>query len=381
MHKHFPVEYLPFLQYSVEQTFRNIVYKQMYKIAREVLGVKTSFFIDTTLNFRFHYPFQLEYKSKLRRDVYRCLKLENYYEADDEFKTALVESKNYRRDKSDITKVEYFGNVPASVYHHSPHRDTWFSHSTRGLNLWWAITDVDDKNGLVLYPDVSKYDLKHHKRPAYVLDRYRLGAPVMPRVKPGELLIFDPEILHSSRINTSTTTRIVFSGRINLRKPKFYAKAYDLKEPYWIKSQDLKKNRLDNVQLFPSRDNLSTETKQKILKEHKPEVIRIHTKLKKNKSYKVRKIENRYIERFVNQIEFEDAKLAFLKEGTKLYAFSALCPHFKFNLTNGYLFENNITCQGHGLMFNIRTGKSTCGAFKIETYKIVKKDKYYWLET
>ena len=38
------------------------------------------------------------------------------------------------------------------------------------------------------------------KRPAYVKDQYDLGDFEIPRLKRGELLLFDSEILHASRI-------------------------------------------------------------------------------------------------------------------------------------------------------------------------------------
>ena len=68
-------------------------------------------------------------------------------------------------------------------------------------------------------------------------------------------------------------------------------------------------------------------------------------------------------------------------KNNKLYVFNTLCPHLKFNLKNGFLSKNKLTCQGHGLEFNLDTGKSLCGGFKIKTYKIIKKDSYYFLKT
>ena len=40
------------------------------------------------------------------------------------------------------------------------------------------------------------------KRPAYVKDQYDLGDFEIPKLKSGELFLFDSEILHASRINT-----------------------------------------------------------------------------------------------------------------------------------------------------------------------------------
>ena len=109
---------------------------------------------------------------------------------------------------------------------------------------------------MMLFRKVTNYELEHEKRPAYIKDQYDLGDFEIPKLKSGELLIFDSEILHASRINTSNKTRIVFSGRVNITRPKFYNRSYDFKEPYWIRSEDAKNKEFNKVVVLKERKRI-----------------------------------------------------------------------------------------------------------------------------
>jgi Protein involved in biosynthesis of mitomycin antibiotics/polyketide fumonisin len=227
MHEYFSANYIPFLQFALNKKLKKLLYKQIFEIIKFSLKTKNDFYVDQTLNFRIHYPFKIAKKSSISRSVYRGINLENFKNSDMEINQSISKSQDYVMDKSDTTKVSYFGRLPVTCYTHSPHRDTWFGHSINGLNLWWGITDVNTKNGVILYRDVAKYNLKHLKQPAYVEDIYDLGKSVVPKLNSGDLLVFDPEILHATRLNTSEMTRIVFSGRIDFKKPRFDSKILD----------------------------------------------------------------------------------------------------------------------------------------------------------
>ena len=85
---------------------------------------------------------------------------------------------------------------------------------------------------------------------AHIKDFYNLGKVYKPKLKSGELLIFNPEILHATHLNTGDSTRVVFSGRIEINKPKFYNKGFQIKEPYWIKSNDVMNKNYNNLYLY-----------------------------------------------------------------------------------------------------------------------------------
>ena len=88
IHKFFPVEYAPFLQHLVKKNLKKKIYDQIYLVTKNNLKIEGNFYIDRTLNFRMHYPYEIEKKSKLTRQIYRCMNLGNYKKAEDEFRLA-----------------------------------------------------------------------------------------------------------------------------------------------------------------------------------------------------------------------------------------------------------------------------------------------------
>jgi nitrite reductase/ring-hydroxylating ferredoxin subunit len=379
IHEFFPVEYIPFLQYAVHEDLKNILHRQMFQIVDIDLNFKNQFFLDQSLNFRFHYPYENEKKSKLTRKIFRCLNLKNYKNSKKEFNLAKEKSKKHKLDESDISKINYFKTNNNSLYLHSPHRDTWFAHSTKGINFWWGISDVTDLNGMMLFTKVTNFDLEHEINPAYVKDLYNLGKFVVPNLKSGDLLLFDAEILHASKINTSNDTRVVFSGRINITAPKFYEYTRQVKEPFWLNSKDVKIGNFSNLLVFKREKKNIVKKKLKKLKKNKLKIIDFHEKFTKNKKYKIVKINNNG-KSLKLLLKFKNKKIAFIKNEEDTYAFEAMCPHLGYNLINSDISEGKVRCQGHGLEFDLKSGSSFCAKFKLRNYKIIKKTNYYYLQ-
>ena len=375
MHKVFSVDYLPFLQFALNKKLKNTMYEFLFNVGKHDLNIKKSFFIDKTLNFRFNYPYKIKIRSKISRKIYRSINLDNYNNASKELN--LAKKANYKYDNSDLTKIEYFKSTNNSLYLHSPHRDTWFAHSTKGLNLWLAISQVKDDNGMLLYPEVFKYNYQHDKNPAYIKDFYNLGKVYKPTLKSGELLIFNPEILHATHLNTGDSTRVVFSGRIEINKPKFYNKGFQIKEPYWIKSNDVMNKNYNNAIIIKREKENFIIDKKKLLKKQKIKKINFDYNFEKNNHYKIFSINKKINKKIL--LNFKNISIGILKKKKILYAFNALCPHLKINLLNSEIKKDTIICQGHGVEFDLNKEKSSCGHFNFKKYKIQKRDKYYYI--
>lgn len=379
IHNYFPVEHLPFLQNFLEKKLNKIIFSQIFMVAKKNLKIKNNFYIDKSLNIRIHYPFEVEKKSKLTRQIYRCINLNKFKEAEKEMIEAKKKSLSYKLDNNDKSKIEYFNTINESVCLHSPHRDTWFGHSTEGINLWWAVTPARELNGLMLFKDVYKFNLEHEIRPAYVKNKYNLGKTTIPNVEAGELLIFDPEILHASRLNTSDDTRIVISGRINEKKPKFYGYSKENKEPFWLFSEDVK-NKIFNKEFIFKREkkNIIKIKKNKLKNEVK--LINLKVKLLPKNKYKL--CQTKLIKNLKKvEINFENSKIGLIKKNSKFYAFNRICPHLKFNLLNTEGEKNHVICPGHGLKFNYLNGNSTCKKFKIKTFQVLTQKGNCYLKT
>lgn len=382
LHKNFPVDYIPFLQFSLDEKLRNNLIRGIYDVGKNNLRYN-EFYIDKELNFRIVYPYETSLKSKLSRSLYRSIELKNFRNAERELFLAEKKSKNYKPQYSDKKKQEYFKGLPVPCYGHSPHRDTWFGHTYGALNLWWSITGVSSETGLVMYREVNKYDLKHTEEPMYVTDDQYLGKPTILDMEDGDLLIFDPEILHGTKLITrSDTTRIVFSGRLNKNKPKFYkmTKAYEY--PDWYFSSDISKNINNKIYNFLRKDH-STETPEKIYKKNdfKIKKININENINFKKKYKIGDLtdfdkRNRY------KIIFKNYNISLIFENNNFFAFKSECPHLGFDLTTSFYDKDKgrLVCNGHAADFD-KDGNSGCKLLKLKTFNVIKQDNVIYLNT
>ena len=145
----------------------------------------------------------------------------------------------------------YHNNLPFA-WSHGPHSDSWFGHSYDGINLWWAYDGVTDENGVTLYPDhvgLDLVDLDVIKEPPYVNKEVSVGVPYVPNLKKGEILAFNSELLHGTRVNTSNKTRISISTRINPYLPKFNKDVFRFVK-LWAYSSNI--NLLEKEERLPS---------------------------------------------------------------------------------------------------------------------------------
>ena len=382
LHHFFSPDYLPFLTNLLNEKFNKSMYKQIYQTASKDLKLKNkTFYIEKENNYRIHYPFKVARRSKLTRQVYRLLNLKNYENADEELSKCIKNQSKYIMEKKDLDGISYFGKLPVPATGHSPHRDTWFGHTFNALNLWWSISNVTERTGVILYNQINRYDLQHEKNPAYIKkDKHYTGKTKVISMNDGELLVFDPEILHASRIITNDQTRIVFSGRINENKPKFYKKSGNVEFPHWFRSDDIKNDTFSKIYTFYRKNNSIYPLQKKNLKIVKFEKKIIKEKIKFGKKYKIFRKDK--IDKEKNyKIIFKNYEISLVFRGGKFYVFKSRCPHLNFDLSLGHFDKSVVTCPGHGLKFDLRNGNSECNLFKIKVFRIFLEENYYYLQT
>lgn len=382
MHLYFSPEYLPFLEATLKKKFNDSMYKQIFYVGKNnlLLNKENVFYIDKSINYRIIYPFNIAVKSKIKRSTYRLLNLENYKRAKNEINNAIKKQATYKMSKSDLNKVKYFKNLPTICFGHGPHRDTWFGHTFSALNLWWSITGVTEKTGVTVYKDVNKFELDHDNDPPYVKTEQYLGKPKTISLKDGNLLVFDPEILHATRLNASNQTRIVFSGRINTIKPTFYKKSKASEYPYWIFSKDLEVGNYNKIHTFFRKNNSIVKPYRKRVGKRKDIVVKINNKFISNSKFKL--IEMKKINKNLSyKIKFINTTLCMIFIKNELKIFNIKCPHLQADLSNGYFEKNHVICPGHQLTYNLKNGKSTCKNFKIKLFKTKIENNYLFLQT
>ena len=380
IHHYFPVDYIPFLNFLLKKKTEKQIYRFIASTAHEDLKIKKPFYIDKVANYRVHYPFSVAKKSRLSRSVFRLLNLNNFKNPEYEIKNSIKNKSNYKLEETDKSKINYFGRLPVPCYGHSPHRDTWFGHTFGAINLWWSVAGVTKRTGLLLYPKVNKYHLNHSINPSYVEDGYKLGKITSIGLNDGDVLAFDPEILHGTRLNNSDDTRIVFSGRLNPEKPKFYKNTMAAEYPHWLRSDEVLTGNYNKTFTFYRKDNLSNPKKEKLLKKEVLPNVKINEKILSNKEFKFRNSKNIKNQKLFKLI-FKNVDLTVIKKNNKYFAFNSLCPHLKYDLSFGHVENVKITCPGHGLKFDVSKGLSECKLFKLKKYNIKLKKDFFHLTT
>ena len=74
---------------------------------------------------------------------------------------------------------------------------------------------------MTLYPEHAYKDTAYDPESMYASYSENLGKNITLEMNVGENFIFDPELLHSTRINTSDETRIVLTLRLSDKEPLF----------------------------------------------------------------------------------------------------------------------------------------------------------------
>ena len=382
MHLYFNPDYISFLSLLLKKEMNDCLSKQIFHVGKNnlCLDKKNSFYIDQTINYRIVYPFEYAKKSKITRSVYLSLDLKNYKNADLEINNAIKKAKKYSMAKSDLNKLSYFKNLPITCHGHGPHRDTWFGHTFGALNLWWSITGVNKESGLILYPKATDFEIKHIKDPAYLAPNQYLDAPKTIALRDGDLLVFDPEILHATKLNTSNQTRIVFSGRINKNKPKFYNETEAVEFPHWYSSKDFLLNKFHKTHFFYRKNHSVKPPKKRKFNGKNYIEIKIDKKLKSNSKYKIINQKN-IIQKKLYKVRFKNLDLCMVVVDSRARVFFSKCPHLGIDLSDGFLDKKKIICPGHALSFNLDNGKSKCKSLKLRLYKVKKEKKQFYLYT
>ena len=79
-------------------------------------------------------------------------------------------------------------------------------------------------------------------------------------------------------------------------------------------------------------------------------------------------------------VQFENTRVLVLRDGDELRAFSALCPHQGYHLDDGHHDKAVLTCPGHGLEFDTKTGRSKLDRFKLRTFDVFERDGQIFLK-
>ncbi len=201
---------------------------------------------------------------------------------------------------------------------HGPHKDSWRYHPNNTINVWIALTDVNNLNGMFLLPESRDY------YPMFAENEIVPGCHTYPnmqyltQLKKGDAVIFSAELLHGSVINQTEFTRFALSLRCTTEVPEFH-----------------KSFTYNYIQVSPGYSNLGG---LKLLSKSSFEpgsTDRHYNKLgEADDRVKVVDKDDRYIHVDVNG---------------EIKRYPRKCPHNKVELADGVLEGDCIVCPQHQL--------------------------------
>jgi nitrite reductase/ring-hydroxylating ferredoxin subunit len=245
--------------------------------------------------------------------------------------------------------------------------DTWYGHSYDGINLWLSIDGVNVDNTVILYPDMFGRPVEFDPVSMYLASGVQLTAPHKIALKPGELLVFNPEVLHGTQVNISGETRVALTTRVNPAEPRFSANAAFHME-HWYSSEDVKRRRFSSVKLFSVAEHEGEPSMEPRPRYEDPRTshVRIDRKLEDAPVPLCSAADLKPGHKMI--VDLANAKLLLTRRGAEIRAFRRVCPHLGVDLADGSHDGDNIYCPGHGVAFSLDDGQSKCEAFKLKAF-------------
>lgn len=339
LHKVIPTTDLPVLRKTLEKELILTLLQWASYICKKELDFDDKFFLDHKVYFRINYPYEEGLKGP-KPNL-------NYNKAS--FKKII--SKTYHKDFSGAVKdlksiiftdndpvynlVKYNQGKPQEAWAHGPHIDTWYGHSYDAINFWWSITGVNEENSMVVYPESHKINFPFNPAHMYLEDHIKTPEPEKLVMEDGELLIFDPEMLHGTRINTSDETRLVVTIRACPVEPSFSDKTKHALYNIWYRSEDIQKGELNKVRIgkvVPDRNAPDWDGGE--LKN-----INYDSELKSNANLGF--ITN-FPKNTLTQVTFNNRKVLVSNIDDKFYVTQANCSHVGAPLAVGSIVDGKI---------------------------------------
>jgi nitrite reductase/ring-hydroxylating ferredoxin subunit len=270
----------------------------------------------------------------------------------------------------------YHRGHPPAAWAHGPHRDSWAGHSTDGLNVWWAISDVPADAGVVFYPQLTGEPLRCDPRTLYLQNGQQLPAPTFVPMAAGEMLIFDPEILHGTHLNVSARTRVAVSMRLNARKPTFDPTCFYARE-FWRRASDIESGERDEVLHLKREEHLSAAAAP--VQAPRSSSVPVIDIARGGDEVARGGDDGAVVEVGPSALVPDSGRavaavggkrVLLMRCGGRLRAVSAACPHYGIDLSDGGIDGLTLHCPGCALGFDVETGRSASPALTLQTFAV-----------
>jgi len=345
------------LRDQVLERLRQPLLAMAVSVGREVLGWDGDFYIDDYLILRINFPYEVACKADAAAENPGIGRL-----------SQSVRAVFYARKTIDpvYDPKSYHRGHPPAAWAHGPHRDSWVGHSIDGRNIWWAIGDVPAEAGMVLYPELVDENLPCEPRTLCIQAGYPLPKPTCLPLKAGEMLVFDPKVLHGTHLNTTNWTRVVISMRLNASKPTFDPTCFYASE-FWRRAVDIELGKDEVLHLY-RENNLRPPV---VVKPIKPRgTLPVIAGTFDPASSIVRGVLGEAsLEARRMIVDAGSCHVLVVRTKDGLKAYNAACPHYGVDLADGGCDDDKTYCPACGVAFDLQTGRSSCRSLTLRPYE------------
>ena len=362
LHEVLAAEAIGELRDEVMPRIRATLFQTTCRVAREVLGIDGAFYVDDYTILRVNYPYEVALRSSMDAENPGIGRV----------------SPEVRRAARQARVVDpvydpkgYHGGQPPAAWAHGPHLDTWTGHSRDGVNLWWAIGDVAADHAMFFYPELYGVPLAPDPRSLYLRAGRPLPRPLRVPFAAGEMLVFDPEVLHGTHLNVSGLTRVAASTRINARRPEFDPTCFYARE-FWHESGDLERGDLDTVVRFPRAEHLAAPPRAPLPEDEPPTVVHVTLRdAAADAGGAWRDVAPASSlppsGKLVVADQDDEAIWVLCRTRDAIRAVGARCPHLGTSLADGYHDDAHLHCPAHAVRFDLRDGTCASPALRLPT--------------
>jgi nitrite reductase/ring-hydroxylating ferredoxin subunit len=332
-------------------------------VGRRVLGWRDDFFVDDYLILRVNFPYEIARQADATAENPGIGRVSPW----------MREAAKARRVIDPVFDPKgYHKGHPPAAWAHGPHLDSWSGHSKDGRNLWWAIGDVPAQAGMILYPELAGSDLPVDPRSLYLQSGYALPKPTYLPLDAGDMLVFDPEVLHGTHLNLTDKTRVAVSLRLNARQPTFDPDCFYARE-FWRRASDIEAGRYSVVQHLQREHHLA-EAVSPSSAARPPRTTMLALEPP---------VEGGTVVVGAASLVPEGGRLAvhaggraavIVRRNGRLAAFDAACPHYGVSLADGAADDTTMYCPACGVGFELASGCSASPSLTLRRLGVSERE-------
>jgi len=348
LHQVLPADSIGQLRDRVMTGVRPRLLRVAAAVGREVLGLDDELVVDDYTILRVNYPYEVALQAAQTAENPGIGRVSS---------NALAAA-SPRHDPLYAPRA-WHGGEPPPAWAHGPHQDTWTGHSLGGVNLWWALEDVPAEAAMVFYPAMFGVPLEPDPTNLYLREGYALPKPHPVALRRGEMVVFNPEMLHGTHLNLSGRTRLALSARINARAPRFSRRCFYARE-FWHACHDLDRGDTEAIVRFGRGENLCHPDDEPSSVPPEPwRSERVEAPVQRNDAVVVCDSDDLKPGESLVLMCQDDRLLVARTQAGELYAFDEACPHLGVSLVGGFVDDEFLHCPAHAVAFSLRDGTSS----------------------